>query len=167
MNIQSVFQSFNDHARVWFYFFNRPLNRQELQDLKKNLDAFMMDWNSHKENVRGDYVVFENQLAVLCTEHEGISGCSIDSSVRIFKDFRSQKGADALDRNNIFYRNKAGKIESVKRRDFFGLQETKKIDEKTPVFDLTAQTLGELRTKGIEKKLGESWHAQLISQETM
>ena len=165
MSTCSWFSSFSDAARIWFYFFPRALEKDELQDLKTRLETFIKGWNSHKEDVHGDYAVIENQLVILCAEHESISGCSIDSSVRLFKDFKAEKGVDALDRNNVFYRSAEGKIESVNRLSFPQLWEKGIVNPQSVVFDTNVGTLGELREQGIEKKLSESWHAKLVPAE--
>ena len=161
--MNNLFPDFPGTARLWFYFFSRSLKSEAMHDLHAKLKAFLREWHSHKEDVRGAYECLENQLVIICAQHEDLSGCSIDSSVKIFKAFKAEKDMDALDRSLIFFRDKNRKIRSMTRLQFADLYKNREIDGKTVVFDTLHRTLRDMREKGLEKKLSESWQAKLLS----
>jgi len=62
----------------------------------------------------------------------------------------------------VWYRDGESRIRSVMRGEFRQLAETGSVGPDTPVFDLTASTLGLIRSGGLERPASTSWHARLL-----
>lgn len=163
MNL-SPFHHLSDEARLWIYGFTKALERDQVILLRETLSSFTACWSSHGTPVNSGFDISDDRFAIIAAESpNGISGCSIDECVRIFKHLRDAREMDGLDRSLIFYRNPLDEVCSV---PFQAAQET--LDQglltpETPVFDTTLEQLGELRSGRFERPLSESWHARLLS----
>lgn len=155
------FESFPDDARLWVYGFERPLDDEERRRVNERLEAFMAQWHSHNVGVRGDFVILQDRFVILTgASDNGISGCSIDSSVENFKFFRDELGLNALNRNLVHYRDAGGTIRVLDRAAFKSEVVAGSLGPDTIVFDLTIPTLGDLRAGRFETRMAESWHAK-------
>jgi hypothetical protein len=159
--IPETFQSFPDSARLWVYGFERPLGRNDRRLIDDRLAGFMKHWHSHHVGVQGAYAVLHDRFVLLCgASTNGISGCSIDSSVEHFKFFRDQHGLDALNRDLVHYRLADGTIGAVERQAFQAEVVNGRCGPQTAVFDLTIGTLGDLRRGRFEVPMAEAWHGR-------
>jgi hypothetical protein len=157
----STFNDFPDDARLWIYAFERPLSADEATIVDERLAAFMREWHSHKKDVRGAFAIYHDRFVILCgASRDGISGCSIDSSVQQFKRFRDEHGLNGLNRNLVFYRSGDGEIWAVERANFRREIESGRCGPDTIVFDTTLQTLSDLRADRFELPMRDSWHAR-------
>ena len=155
-----AFESLPDTARLWIYGFKDPLTADDRSMVDGRLAGFMKIWHSHNADVTGAYVILENRFVVLSgASQDGLSGCSIDSSVENFKYLRDQHGLDALDRGLVHYRDNDGNIAALDRSAFRNEVAEGRCGPDTPVFDLTIQTLGDLRLGRFEIPLSGAWHA--------
>jgi hypothetical protein len=106
-----------------------------------------------------------NRFAILSgASHNGLSGCSIDSSVQNFKFFRDEYDLNALDRSLVHYRGGDGAVTALDRAAFRVEVDAGRCGADTPVFDLTIPTLGDLRAGRFEVPLADTWHAKLFLQ---
>ena len=155
-----ILSQFTDEARVWIHAFSRTLPATEVRNVEAVLLEFMSQWNTHGQPVNGGFCLLYNKFVILAEDStDGISGCSIDSSVRVFKVLKHNHGLDALNHNLIHYRV-GSDVFSVERDSFQGLISTGQITEDTVVFNNTVRTLGEIRNGLWETKLSNSWHAR-------
>jgi hypothetical protein len=162
MNL-SVFEELPDQAPLWVYAFERPLGVDEMRLVEESLTAFMREWHSHKKDVYGVFAIVHDRFVILSgASRDGISGCSIDSSVAQFKHFRDEHGLNGLNRNLVFYRDTDGAIQSSDRAGFRAAAADGRVGPTTMVFDTTVPTLGALRSGRFELPLSGSWHAGLL-----
>ncbi|MCJ8330590.1 MAG: hypothetical protein HRT89_09475 [Lentisphaeria bacterium] len=156
----SKFTDLSDDARAWVYIFEKPLSEEDLDSVEDKLTRFMESWNCHGASVRGAWHCFENKILIIAGEStDGMSGCSIDSSVRVLKELKTE-GIDALNIANVHYRT-ADEILTIGRTAFANLCNSGSITDETIVFDISSVTrVGQLRETGIEKEFRSSWHAQ-------
>jgi hypothetical protein len=158
-----AFRDLSDDARLWIYAFESPLTGEQKRIVDDRLRTFMDEWRSHNVDVDGAYTILEDRFVILSgASHEGISGCSIDSSVNNFKYFRDYHGLDALTRDLIHYRDGDGRIRTVNRDAFQTEVDAGRCGSDTTVFDITLQTLGDLRAGRFEMPLSKSWHARIF-----
>ena len=166
MDELSIFPQFTNNANVWIYGFTQPLSDSEKNIVQNALKDFVSNWNSHGQPVNGDFLVLYNKFAILGEESsDGISGCSIDSSVRVFKYLKERHGLDALNHNLIHYRCHEDII-STERAIFQELISAGKIIDETIVFDTTVRTVGDIRNGLWEARFSASWHARAFSMPT-
>ncbi len=160
-----MFETFSNDARIWVYGFDVRLSPAQYNIVKEHLDAFCANWQVHGKPVRGAWHIIENQITLLVTDDD-VSGCSIDSSVAVFKSLKMTHGLNALDQNLIFFRSKRG-IEAVSRPEFQVLVAAGEVTDQTVVFDFTCGTLGDLRDGKFERPFKESWHAKAFAMKAV
>jgi hypothetical protein len=155
-----TFENLPDESRIWIYGFDRPLEPDQYNIVKERLERFKNEWMYHGNSVTGDYEIFENQFVIIAT-NEAISGCSIDSSVAVFKDFKNEHHLDALNQNLVYFRDH-GKIITVSRVQFQELVNNGQVTENTIVFNLMISHLGSLKKGNFETTFQNSWHCKVF-----
>ena len=92
--------------RLWIYANPQKIKEKIVKNIKKRLEDFCQQWQSHGIAVTGDFLIIFDQIIILLAGlEEGssqMSGCSIDSSVKIIKDINRDYGLDLLNRNYFF-----------------------------------------------------------------
>ena len=157
-----MFEQFSDQARIWMFGFEDKLNNEEVQTVYKHLSRFVRQWHAHGLPVRGDFKILFNRFVIIVSDSE-LSGCSIDSMVQVFKDLRDDQGLNALD-DDLVYFDRDGKIIALQRHVFQDWVDQGKIDEHTPVYNLTPGNLGQWRAGLWRVPFGHSWHRQVFTQ---
>ncbi len=157
------FSSFHADTRLWVYGFEHELSTSEIALIAKTMDDFTRNWTSHGATVTGDYLICHRMFVLLCGNcPTGISGCSIDGSVRIFKNLKEHHHLNGLNHDLVYYR--AGdQVRVVDRENFQKLLDQEEITPDTHVFNNLIQTVGELWNNHWEIPFSQSWHAQAFS----
>jgi hypothetical protein len=159
----SLLANFRPETRLWIYAFSRRVDPGELTLVYSLLREFVDEWKSHQHDVRGAFEIVHDQFVLIAAESDnGISGCSIDSSVAVFKWLKAQHNLDALDRSFVYYRD-GDVIRTTTRADFQQLVDSGKVNSDTKVFNNTITTIGELHAGKWEVPLSQSWHAQAFA----
>ncbi len=138
---KSIFPGYHEESKIWIYGFSRPVNNHESEIIKQYLDTFIQNWKSHGDKVQGACEFLHNRFVIIAAHIPGVSGCSIDSSVDVFKQLKDTYNLDALNLHNVYYRNNEG-IQSVARNEFNNLIQAGEITMETIVFDTSLQTVG-------------------------
>ena len=158
-----LLEDYRPETKLWIYAFSRRLDAGEVTLVYTVLKNFIDDWKSHQHDVRGAFEIVHDQFVLIAAESDnGISGCSIDSSVAVFKWLKAQHNLDALDRGFVFYRD-GDVVRTTTRSEFQGLVDAGKIISDTRVFNNTITTIGDLHADKWEVPLSQSWHAQAFS----
>lgn len=156
-----AFENLPDESRIWIYGFSQPLTTDQYNLLIGKLEKFKKEWMYHGNMVTGDYSVLENRFVILAT-NEAISGCSIDSSVAVFKQLKQETGLDALDQSLIFYRNKDLEIKAVSRREFQELLNCGDVNNHSIVFNLLINNLNAFKNGYFETEFENCWHSKFF-----
>lgn len=160
MNLASL-ESFPNSSQIWIYGFSEPLTQSGREQIHGTLQAFCSAWNSHGVPVPSEFVLVEDRFVILVADgSQDVSGCSIDSSVRAFKDIRDTHGLDGLNRSLVFYRDLTGETQAVPYQDFQELVDKGEVGMETPVFDTTLTHLRQLREGLFELPYHRSWHSR-------
>ena len=155
------FDQFDDDARLWVYGFAKPLAEADRKVVTERLSSFVQTWSSHKIPVTGAFaMVHDRFLLIAGATPEGLSGCSIDSSIENLKYLADHHGLDGLNRSLVFFRNDAGDIECRERGEFQPLVDSGVVGPASVVFDTTIQTVGDLRAGRFETTFQNTWHAK-------
>lgn len=96
---------FPDNSRVWVYQSSRPFSEQQTLEVNEQLKQFYLQWMVHGKEVKGWAGLLFNRFIVLMADesvHE-VSGCSIDSSVRVLKSIERQYETKLFDRLSITF----------------------------------------------------------------
>ena len=80
-------ESFDEHSRVWIYQASRRFTLSEALEIEPLLNELVSNWKSHGAPVTGYANLFFGQFIILMADEKatGVSGCRIDSSVRIIQ----------------------------------------------------------------------------------
>ena len=96
---------FHPGSRVWIYQSSRLFMISEALEIETMLNQFVDQWNSHGTPVKGYANLFFGQFIVLMADesHEGVSGCSTDTSVRLIKQIESRFNVNMFDRQMLAF----------------------------------------------------------------
>lgn len=150
-----------DQSRVWIFTTATPLTETAIPLVEAELQAFMAQWMSHGQRVRGGFAICDRRFLLIAADEtdNDVSGCSIDSLFRAVQAALSRAGVQLADTADIAYRSPNG-IELVDRPTFRRLVQAGVIQPETPVFDGAVRTLGEVRAGRWEQPFATSWHAE-------
>ena len=153
----------SEKSRVWIYQSNRPFTTNEEADVQNALDEFTSQWVAHGSQLAAKGEIRYSRFIVLLVDEEqaGATGCSIDKSVQLMKQFEQAYGIDLFDRFNIAFR-KDGEIQTATRHEFEMLIQNGEVTEDTVVFNNLVQTKKDLDTNW-EVPFKQSWHARVFS----
>lgn len=144
-------------AHIWIFGISPALDEKGQQVLLRRVDAFLDDWAAHGIPIRGARELRDGSFLIIAAdEQREKSGCSIDRMFGTLRELERELGVSILDSTRVFLRDDGG-IRAVGRGEF---REAATGD--TPVFDVTAERLGEVRSGTWEKRAADSWHRQLL-----
>lgn len=152
-------------ARLWIFAASRPLAPGEAGTLLARVDRFVEGWLAHGHPVVGARDWRHDRFLLVGADERatGVSGCSIDSLFRAFKELEGELGAGLLDRSGVWFRGPGGEVRAATRPEFRALVESGEVGEDTVVFDNTISTVSELNAGKWEVPLRESWHARAFA----
>lgn len=150
-----------DHARVWVFPAERPLEGPARDQILKDVDTFLDGWAAHGTPLRcGRDLVHDRFLMIAVDEQAaGVSGCSIDALTRQLREHERRLGMALLDNGPVHYRADDG-VARVSRPQFGTLAEAGKVTPDTVVFDNTVPTLGDVRSGKWETPARDAWHGR-------
>jgi hypothetical protein len=152
-----------DAARVWLFPLDRTLADDAADALRQRLADWLPSWQSHGRPVHAEAAVVAGRAlavgAAISTAdlNAGVSGCGIDSMERAVAAALEAEGVALAPALGVTYRDDAGAWASVSRPAFRRLVRRAAVDARTPVLDVTAETVGALRERGAERPAGEAW----------
>jgi hypothetical protein len=154
------FSSLPDHARLWIFAAERPLQPAEQQRLLAVVDEFIDQWKAHGHPLAAARELRYGQFLLVGVDEsqEGASGCSIDAMTRAFTALERQIGVEILNHAPVLYRTAEGVVRAP--RPTFG--ERAKSGEVTPdtiVFNNSLTRVGDLADQW-EVPARASWHGK-------
>jgi phage-related protein len=155
--------SFSPQSRVWVYQTDRAFSNDEVNAIQQQLDEFSGQWKAHGRQLNAKAQVLYNFFIVFIVDEAsaGVTGCSIDSSVRIIKEIEQAYHVDLFNRFNIAYKL-GDKVIVVNKEDFETLVNIKAVGPGTIVFNNMVQSLQEFETKW-EVPFEQSWHSKVFA----
>ena len=155
--------SFSPQSRVWIYQSNRAFSNEEAQSIQQRLDDFTAQWKAHGHQLSAKAEVLYNFFIVFFVDEAsaGVTGCSIDSSVRVMKELEQTYNIDLFDRFNIAYKVDE-KVVVTNKEDFETLVNIKSVGPQTIVFNNLVQNMQEFETKW-EVPFEQSWHSKVFA----
>lgn len=155
-------KDFADNSKVWVYQSNRPFVAHEVKEIQEQLLQFYTQWNAHGEPVKGwAQLLFDHFIVLMADETQTkVSGCSIDSSVRIIKSIERQYEVTLFDRLSITFLVK-GKAEVLPINQVQFAIDKGYINGETYIFNNIVTTKKELLQNWLQP-LKYSWLAQRV-----
>lgn len=154
-------QELPDSSRVWVYQANRFLQENELLEIKKDLMAFLSDWNAHGARLSADAILVYDRFVVLMVDESQTmaSGCSIDKSVALIKSWEERFGLDFFDRMQILYKE-GEEIKEQRMHEFWAMRKALLINDETIVFNNLVSNKAEFESSW-EVPFKDSWHSKM------
>ena len=155
--------SFSPQSRVWIYQSDRKFTSLEETGILNKLAAFTNQWKAHGNELLAKAEIRYGFFIILTVDESqaGVTGCSIDSSVRLIKEIEQEYHVDLFNRFNIAYRLD-DEVKVQGKEDFETLVNIKQVTPDTIVFNNMVQTLAELDSKW-EVPFKNSWHSTVFA----
>ena len=155
--------SFSPQSRVWVYQSDRAFSAGEVDAIQKKLQEFTAQWKAHGHQLNATAELRYDFFIVFIVDEAsaGVTGCSIDSSVRFIKEIEQAFEVDLFNRFNMAYKL-ADKVVVVSKEDFETLVNIKAVGPQTIVFNNMVQTLKDFETKW-EIPFEQSWHSKVFA----
>jgi len=152
----------SENSRIWIYQADRELTDPELQAIQMQLDEFTASWAAHGHALAAKGEIRYHRFLILSVDEEkaGVTGCSIDKSVALMKNFETQFGIQLFDRMQVAYRD-GDRINTFRKGDLAKMMAEGAIREESIIFNNLIERYGELNTAW-EIPLKESWLNTLI-----
>jgi hypothetical protein len=155
--------SFSPQSKVWIYQSDRAFTAEEVTAIEQKLAEFTSQWKAHGHQLQAKAEVLHNFFLVFTVDEAsaGVTGCSIDASVRVVKELEQQYDVDLFNRFNMAYLVE-DKVVVANKEDFETLINIKAVGTKTIVFNNMVQTLADFESKW-QVPFEESWHKQVFA----
>jgi len=152
------FESLKESSRIWIYQSSREFTAQEISEIGVRLEGFINEWTRHGENLKGSYEIKYNHFIILAVDESfnQVSGCSIDASTHIFKNFEQEYQIELLNKLNTAFKD-GDHVNIVSLGDFQKYVKEDKIHPNTTVFNNLVQTKKDLEFAW-EIPAEKSWH---------
>ena len=130
------FEDLSDTSKVWIYQSNREFSDNEIEIIKKRVEDFIGSWQRHGEDLKASYQLKYNHFIILAVDEKfnEVSGCSIDASVNLIKQFEKEFKLDLTNKLNISFKVN-NNINIVNLADFQQYAKQGKINLNTIVFN--------------------------------
>jgi hypothetical protein len=157
------FDTLNDNSRVWVYQSSREFNTEEMKAIEAKLKDFVNDWTRHGDDLRASFEIKYNHFIILAVDESfnQVSGCSIDASTHVFKQFENEFKVELLNKLNTAFKH-GEHVNVVTLADFQKYVKEDKIHPDTLVFNNMVQSKADLKTLW-EVPANRSWHSRYFN----
>lgn len=141
-----IASNFPPNSKVWIYFSKRDITTEEQTYIAEKLNTFIGAWQYHGAGVEGGFEIIDQRFIVLiANEDTNVGGCSIDSSVQLFRDIDAKYNLGLLDRTTVAYTSN-GTIKQTAFNKVKPLIESGEITKDAIVFNNSVATLQDFNT---------------------
>lgn len=157
------FDSLEDTSKIWIYQSNREFSEKEVAEIRHNLENFIGAWKRHGEDLKASYQIKYNQFIVIAVDENfnEVSGCSIDASVNLIKQFEKKFAIDLTNKLNISFKDNHN-INVVSMSDFQNYAKQQKITSNTVVFNNMITNKADFE-QNWEVTADKSWHKRFLT----
>jgi hypothetical protein len=150
-------------SRLWIYSSKRALNADEQVQILKVLKQFTDSWQAHGKEVHSRAEIRKDRFILLFADESksGVTGCSIDASVSVFREIEQAFHLDIFNRMNFFL-SVNGNIELLDRNALESVLASGQVNGKSLIFDNMISSKAELEHSWL-KPLEESKYSRLFS----
>ena len=161
------FDTLPDEARLWCFGASRVLDDAEAENVRNEMERFVEEWTAHRRDLRAGFTLADHRFLLVAVDESltGASGCSIDALMGQLRTLGTLLSADFLDSLPVWFRAADGSVEMFSRADFADSARAGRVSGETPVFDLTAGRLADLREGRFEAPASLTWHRSLLKPE--
>ena len=153
----------SDEARLWIFVFKKKLLTTQKKLVESKLLEFIQNWNSHGAKINGGFFIIYDQIVLLVAK-EIPSGCSIDSSVKIFKEIYNQFDLNAIDKSLICFKNSYDQVLCYNRADFISRFKNHQVLLKDiTILNTKISLVKDIKSNSLWQPLEKSWANHLLS----
>lgn len=151
-------------AKVWVYQSSTIFTSEQLTHINTKLSGFVGQWSSHGDKVEGFYEVIDNRFLVVIADESDVmvTGCSIDSSVRVMKELEQDIGVQLLDKSLVAFQNGSEEVFLVGIAQIPSAVAESKITKDTFVYNNAISNYADYKTKW-KVKASDSWVKRYLS----
>lgn len=155
-----------DHSRIWIYQSNRPLSPEEKVKIHEMAADFIAEWTAHGNELKAGAGIFYDHFLVLSVNERvtGVSGCSIDASVRFIRQLENLLDIELTDRSKIACLEQ----DTVRLTNLQNIKNqiaNQQIMPDTLIFNNLVQTKGALKDQWLVPA-GDSWMKKYFNIKT-
>ena len=145
------------------YGANRALTTDEVATIDQMLSDFCAEWSAHGTKLDCGYSILHNQLIILGVDEKSAaaSGCSIDSSVQIFRDIDSKYDLDLFNRLRS-YHVVSERLEGLTSAEIKSKVAGHDLDANSTFIDMLLLTKEDVNAQLI-KPMARTWLSKYIS----
>ncbi len=156
------FESLADSSKIWIYQSNRGFSDKELDIICSKIESFIAEWKRHGDGLKASYQIKYNQFIILAVDEDynEVSGCSIDSSINLMKQFERAFDIDLTNKLNVSFRDNDN-INIISLPDFQNFAKQNKITSNTVVFNNMISMKADL-AENWEVTADKSWHKRFL-----
>jgi hypothetical protein len=157
-------ESLPDSARIWIYQSSRPLTPDESAEAARVLRGFADSWQAHGAPVAAWAGVLQDLFLLFAADEQSgsaVSGCSIDSSVKVVRELGARFGLDFFGRLVLAVEGRDG-LELLHRDQLTQALAEGRIQPHSPARDLTASDLGAWR-RSFVRPLNATWASPYLA----
>ena len=157
------FDSLEDTSKIWIYQSNRAFSENEVTEISRNLESFIETWKGHGNDLKAAYQIKYNQFIIIAVDHNynEISGCSIDESMYLIRQFEQKFAIDLTNKLNISFKDNSN-INVVSLAEFQNFAKQQKITSNTVVFNNTINNKADFKSLW-EVTADKSWHKRFLA----
>lgn len=146
-----------DNSRVWLYGANRKLSDSECTEIEDLLDGFCDQWAAHGDKLDCGFQILYNQLIVLAVDEASAkaSGCSIDTSVQVFREIDNRYNLDLFNRLRSYHMEDDA-ITSLSTANISEALTAGNLSAESAFVDPMIATMGEVRNN-LTKPISDMW----------
>jgi hypothetical protein len=157
------FDTLKDNSRIWVYQSSREFNEVEVKAIEAKLKDFVNEWTRHGDDLKASFEIKYNHFIILAVDESfnQVSGCSIDASTHVFKEFENEFKVELLNKMNTAFKHD-DHINVVSLADFQKYVKEDRIHPETFVFNNMVQNKADLKTLW-EVPANRSWHSRYFN----
>ncbi len=157
------FDSLSATSKIWIYQSNREFSEKEVAEIKINLENFIGNWKRHGDDLKASYQIKYNQFIAIAVDenYNEVSGCSIDASVNLMKQFEQKFAVDLTNKLNISFKDN-NNINVVTMANFQNYAKQQKITSNTVVFNNMVTNKADFE-QNWEVTADKSWHKRFLA----
>ncbi|MCZ2141190.1 MAG: hypothetical protein LC096_07335, partial [Bacteroidia bacterium] len=142
------FNQMPDTSRLWIYAASQPLTTEQKAKIQEQGDAFTEKWTYHQMPLNAAFTIIDDIFLVFALDivNGDISGCGIDKSLRLVKDWEESFQLNLFNRLQIEYKENDKVVLTTKAQLAEKLNQST-ITPTTLFYNKLIQTKAELNTQ--------------------
>ena len=156
------FSTIPEEAKIWVFPSSRKFYPQEIDEITKALESFLLDWKSDRNEIECSYLIKHDRF-ILVTANDTENSISLeahDALTKFIMELEKKLDIVLLDKINVCY--KQGEFVQYKDIiEFKKMIKSKGVSDKTIIFNNMITVKEELRYNW-EINIMESWLGRLV-----